>query len=285
MTFKIGDFSRLTQVSVKALRHYDELGLLKPASQDPFTGYRYYAFDQLPRLNRILALKDLGLSLEQIARLLEQGLPPEQLRGMLRLKQAELQMGLHLEQARLLRVEAKLRQIEQEGKMPSQDVIIKRVAPLRVAAIRGVIPSYPEQGGLWQALDGYLARRKVNPVGPCLTIYHDFEYREYDVDVEVAEPVPGSPPEEGQVRVYDLPAVEAMACVLHHGDFHNMGETYGALTSWIGSNGYRIVGPNREVYLRAVGYPSTQVQYPPEYLTGADSDRLTEIQFPVEKTR
>lgn len=60
--FKIGEFSKLSQVSVKALRYYDELGLLKPASVDRFTAYRYYSADQRPRLNRILALKDLGIA-------------------------------------------------------------------------------------------------------------------------------------------------------------------------------------------------------------------------------
>jgi DNA-binding transcriptional MerR regulator len=88
--FKIGDLSKLSRVSVKTLRYYDEIGLLKPAQVDRFTGYRYYSFDQLPRLNRILALKDLGFSLEQIAQVLNEGLPPAQLRGMLRLRQMEL---------------------------------------------------------------------------------------------------------------------------------------------------------------------------------------------------
>src|SRR5512143_322161 len=115
--FKIGDFSKLSQVSVKALRYYDELGLLKPVEVDRFTGYRYYSADQLPRLHRILALKDLGLSLEQIAQLLDDDLPAAQLRGMLRLKQVELRAQMQEEQARLARVAARLNQIEQEGKM------------------------------------------------------------------------------------------------------------------------------------------------------------------------
>jgi DNA-binding transcriptional MerR regulator len=65
--FKIGDFSKISQVSIRSLRHYDEIGLFKPAHTDPFTGYRYYSADQLPRLNRIIALRTLGLSLEEIA--------------------------------------------------------------------------------------------------------------------------------------------------------------------------------------------------------------------------
>ena len=88
--FKIGDFSKISQVSMRMLRHYDEIGLLKPAHVDPFTGYRSYSADQLPRLNRILALRDLGLSLEEIGRVLDDDLPASELRGMLRLKQAEL---------------------------------------------------------------------------------------------------------------------------------------------------------------------------------------------------
>ncbi len=79
--FKIGEFSKLSQVTVKTLRYYDEIGLLKPAEVDRFTSYRYYSVDQLPRLNRILALKDLGLSLDQVAHLLDGNLPPGHFRG------------------------------------------------------------------------------------------------------------------------------------------------------------------------------------------------------------
>ncbi|MDX9955787.1 MAG: helix-turn-helix domain-containing protein, partial [Anaerolineae bacterium] len=101
---KIGDFSKLAQVSVKTLRYYAELGLLKPAWIDRFTSYRYYAPEQLPRLNRILALKDLGFSLDQITVLLRKELPADELRGMLRMKAAELEQLVQAEQARLARI-------------------------------------------------------------------------------------------------------------------------------------------------------------------------------------
>src|SRR5688572_13818303 len=114
---KIGDFSRISQVTVKALRYYDEIGLLRPVHVDDFTGYRYYAVDQLPRLNRILALKELGFTLEQIAAALSEGVTAEQLRGMLRLKRAEIQQRMQEEQDLLGRVEVRLQQIEQEGTM------------------------------------------------------------------------------------------------------------------------------------------------------------------------
>ena len=109
---KIGEFSRISHVSAKTLRYYDEIGLFRPAQVDRLTGYRYYSMGQLPRLKRILALKDLGLSLEQIAVLLGDELSPAEIRGMLRLKRAEIQHRLQEETARLALVEARLAQIE-----------------------------------------------------------------------------------------------------------------------------------------------------------------------------
>ena len=138
--FKISDFSRLSLVSAKALRYYDELGLLKPARVDESTGYRYYAASQLPRLNRILALKDLGLSLQQIAQMLDQEPTPEQIRGMLRLKQVELRQQLEEGQARLARIEAWLQAFEQEVSMPAYDIVLKNLPSIRAAEAREVIP-------------------------------------------------------------------------------------------------------------------------------------------------
>ena len=270
---KIGDFSRLSQVSVKTLRYYDEVGLLKPVEVDRFTGYRYYSFDQLPRLNRVLALKDLGFSLEQIAQALDEGLTPDQLRGMLKLKRAEIQQRVEEEQERLARVEARLRQIEQEAMMSNYDVVIKKVPPLRVASIRGVIPTYSQQGTLWNELYAYLGQHRLSPNGPCLTIYHDEGYKERDVDAEVCQPIGVGQSSEGRVKVYDLPGVETMACVIHHGPFTALTEAYTALTQWVEANGYRMVGPDREVYLQPPAQSGSQT----------DSNTVTEIQFPVEK--
>ena len=101
--FKISDFSKLSQVSMRTLRYYDEIGLLKPVHVDEDTGYRYYLVEQLSRLQRILALKDLGFELAQIVQVLDEDLPPEQLRGMLRLKQLEIQQRILAEQERLAR--------------------------------------------------------------------------------------------------------------------------------------------------------------------------------------
>ena len=124
MKLKIGDFARIGQVTVQTLRHYDELGLLKPSEVDPPSGYRYYVLNQLPRLHRILALRDLGFSLEQIAHLIDDDLPPTELRGMLRLKQAELRQQVNEGLDWLERLEARLRLIEGEGEETMHSTLV-----------------------------------------------------------------------------------------------------------------------------------------------------------------
>jgi effector-binding domain-containing protein len=258
-------------VSVKTLRYYDEIGLLRPGEIDRFTGYRYYSADQLHRLNRILALKDLGLTLEQIDQLLNGDLSAADIRGMLKLKRAEIEQSIEDEQARLARVEVRLSQIQQEREMSTYDVVIKKVTPQRVAAVRDVIANYSSQGQLWEELGGFLGRNKITPVAPCLTVYYDTEFKEHDVDVEVCEVI--SAPVHGgtdRVQVRELPGSDTMACAVHHGPFTTLNQAYSALMQWIQASGYRIVGPNREVYLQSSGKQD-------------DPTCVTEIQIPVEK--
>ena len=129
---KIGEFSRLSQVTVKTLHHYDELGLIKPAHIDSITSYRFYTVEQLPRIHRIIALKELGLSLEQIGIMLNEELPTEQIRGMLKLKQGEIQQNVREARRQLALVEFRLRMIEAEVNFPDLDVVIKKLEPMRV---------------------------------------------------------------------------------------------------------------------------------------------------------
>lgn len=127
--FSIGDFAALGRVSVRMLRHYDVIGLLTPAKTDPASGYRYYQADQLRRLNRIIALKDLGLTLGQVAAILDDKVSTEELHGMLRLRRAQLEAQLTADTARLVGVEARLRMIEEEGHMNTEDVVLKHAGP------------------------------------------------------------------------------------------------------------------------------------------------------------
>ncbi|MBT3714542.1 MAG: MerR family transcriptional regulator [Anaerolineae bacterium] len=268
---KIGFFSKLSQVPVKTLRYYDEIGLLKPLKNDPFTGYRYYSISQLSRLNRILALKDLSLSLEQIALLLAKGLPVEQLRGMLRLKEIEIEAEMKVEQEKLARVAVRLKQIEQENKMSNYDVVIKNVEAQEIVSLREIIPTYPEQGQLWEELEGVLVEKKIKAIAPCFTLYHADEP---EIDAEVCEPIAKDDIsiEHPRVKSRSLKGAE-MATLIHHGPYATLSNAYEALVKWIESNGYRINGPYREIYL----------QPPSESGNQQDHEAITEIQFPVEK--
>jgi len=271
---RIGIFSRISQVPVSTLRYYDSVGLLKAASVDEFTGYRYYTMDQLPRLYRILALKEMGLSLGEIQRMLEEDLPAAEMRGMLRIKQAELRQQLQEGAERLKRLENWLRQIEQEETMPEYEVIVKKVEPMDVLSIRGVIPNYPDQGALWDELDAYLERHKIHVRPHGVTVYHR---EEPEIDVEVCIPVQdpaaaAGAPLEGRVQFGELAGIETAASTIHSGPLKEIGDGYRALMGWIERQGYRVAGPLREVYLRG-----------PEAHSQTDPQVMVEIQAPVAK--
>lgn len=271
---KIGDFARLSQVTVRTLRYYEEVGLLKPVQVDRYTGYRYYQMDQLPRLNRILALKDLGFALDQIAQLLTTALPPAQLRGMLRLKQAELQQQVAEAQARLARIEARLSQIEQEGTMPDYDVLLKRVDAQRVALVRDVIPTQEQINQtfnrLFDEVNEAIKQNNAGFTGPGIAVWYDSGMQPQDMRVAAAIPTHGTLAAGDRVRIEELPAVAQMASVVHHGPFATLPQAYGALFTWIEANGYQISGPSREVYL----------QYERD---GDQAQYVTEIQAPVAR--
>jgi len=269
--FKIGDFSRISLVPVKTLRYYDQIDLLKPAEVDKWTGYRFYSLDQLTRLNRILVLKDLGFSLEQVAKMLDEDLSLEQMRGMLRMKQAEIEHHLEEERQRLARVEYRLRQLEEEGTtMPEYDIVIKNMEPMRVLTLRDIIPNYQSVGMLFNEAMEAIQRLKLAPVGPPMASYYDDGYKESDVDVEVLFPIADGAdmPEDARVKVRDMDGFEA-ASLMRIGPYDNFRPAYEALLKWVNENGHEVVSPPLEVYVRG---PESGVE-PDQY--------MTEIVFPI----
>jgi DNA-binding transcriptional MerR regulator len=266
--FKIGDFSRLSRVSIKTLRYYDRVGLLKPAHVDPNSDYRYYTADQLATLNLILALKDFGLSLDQIRQLLVESVPMEQLHGMLRLKQIELKAQIADEQQRLARIEARLKQIEQQQAVDVNGIVVKSIPNQPAASIRETIDTYPDVAGLFEQLFAALAAQRIPPAGPPMTIYHQSEYREHEIDVEVAVPISdtASVSRGDGTQFVVLTGTEAMACLVHQGSYASISTAYSALTHWLETNQYEINGHFREVHLH-------------DYLR--DATPIIEVQVPV----
>jgi DNA-binding transcriptional MerR regulator len=186
---KIGDFSQLARVMVKALRYYDERGLLKPVKVDEFTGYRYYSASQLTQLHRIVAMKDMGLSLEEISKLLKDDVAIGSILDLLHSKQEEQKRKLEVEAERLKRVEEWLVEAEREGKMPNYEIVIKKIEPQKVVSVRSVLPNYAATGPIFQKIAPFVYKSWAKIVGPPMLIIYDEGYKEKDVDVEVAFPV------------------------------------------------------------------------------------------------
>jgi DNA-binding transcriptional MerR regulator/DNA gyrase inhibitor GyrI len=268
---RIGDFARLGGVSVATLRHWDDVGLLAPDTVDGETGYRYYGVAQLAQLNRIVALKDLGFSLEQVGRVLE-GITLEELRGMLTMKAAEVERQVADEQGRLARISARIRQIELEERMPDYDVILKDAPAMLVASRRVTIPTNDQVptilGAAFDEAYKLVKMEGANDVGPCIALWYQgadvFENEDAEAAVPIDRPIAGTE----RVKVYELPGGR-MASVVHRGDYANFSYAHAALLSWIESNGYRASGPIREVYLQDAH--------------GDMANAVTEIQYPVEK--
>ncbi|HTW49253.1 MAG TPA: MerR family transcriptional regulator [Acidobacteriaceae bacterium] len=266
---KIGDFSALAHVSITTLRYYDQAGLLTPARIDEQTGYRYYAAHQLSRLHRILALRDFGLSLEQIAEMLRAGVTAEEMRGMLKLQQAEQERRVQQEGDRLSRLNSRIRLIEKENDM-SYDVVIKSLPRQKIASLREVVPTYPAIGALYPKVAERMGPRMAQ-VGISVAIWHDKEHKEHDVDAEAGFTLRGDVGRVDGVDVHDLPETTA-ACTVHNGAYQRLSEAYDALLKWVSENGYEVAGPVREMYVHMTK-PVRQ----------DDESYVTEIQVPVRK--
>lgn len=287
---KISDFAQLSRISPKALRIYDRLGLLKPIKVDSQSNYRYYAATQLPRLHRILVFKELGFSLEQIGCLLDENISLTEIRGMLRLKQIEIQERLETDALRLNRLQIRLQELEQEKSMSDYEVILKPLSSQLVAATLGVIPNFddcaPVIESMFDLVYGYAFGNGVKEVGAGINIYHETKLRDKHIPIETVVPIDRQIPTSDKpilkdtpsangiasqrIWVYELPEVETVACVVHQGSFDSIGRAYNTLIEWVGKHGYQISGSTREVYL----------QYERD---GDTANYVTEVQIPVEK--
>lgn len=272
---KIRDFAEIAQVPTSTLRYYDEIGLFKPASVDPETGYRFYSIEQLLRLNRILALRDVGLDLAQIAVLLKEPVSTEALEGMLRLQQVKLEQQIQAEQEQLARIEARLNYLQTEGRKLADQVVLKAVKPFAVLASYTHVTGFFPNVAYTNTLLTLLSQHEIKPSGPILYLYHERAADTEDLDVEVAVPVERTAVRgltlsahlDGEITLRELPEVPKMASVLYQGSPLAIVEAYQALGAWIQAHGLTIGGPGRKVCLR---------------WSGEFSDYLTEIQFPVE---
>ncbi|MYS84525.1 MerR family transcriptional regulator [Embleya scabrispora] len=271
--FTIGDFARHGRVSVRMLRHYDAMGLLRPARVDPDSGYRFYEAGQLARLNRVIALKDLGFTLHQVRSILDERVSVEELRGMLRLRRTELAATVAADALRLAQVEARLRTIEAEGRMSADDIVVKRIPAVRVAELTVTTTADadgPEGIGpiidpLYDELCHRLEAAGVSPTGPGIAYYEAAPDEDDTVVIHAGMTVATEPRADFDFAIVDLPEIECAATYVHRGSMDHVMTGVQALAGWIDANGYRSLGYARELYLECPDDPEqwvTELQEP-----------------------
>lgn len=254
----IGEFARLAGVSVRTLHHYEEVGLLIPASVSAKSGYRIYSAHQLPRLHRIIALKELGLSLAQLQPLVED-MSLDTLRGMLLMKRVELEASVNDDQTRLVRVEQRLRYIEQEDVMACE-ILLKEVSEMRVAAIEIDKPGLRFEnfdddwvGDMATAFFTLAERLEVAGMtgdGPAFSFYR--MKPDGDLTAFVAVEI-GNRELPGEDVIYlVLPPTIVAATVIDHGGALShgaVGPIYGELARWAEDHGYDVAEPGRDLLI------------------------------------
>lgn len=267
--FRIGEFSKLTQVSVRMLRYYDEAGLLKPAEVDRWTGHRLYSVEQIPRLDRIRYLRDSGFLISEIALALE--MDDHALLVSLNKKCLEIEQAIQKEQERLLKIAVAKEEIQGSKSELHYHISMKSIPACQVLSLRRTVPTYYSEGDLWKELSAFAEKEEIEISSDTFTIYHDTEYREQDVDMELCAPVKKAGENREPFCFRMTEAVPAMASTMVYGEFSNIKEAYLAFAKWLQKNSnYQMSAPVRQIVHRGPWNENAPAKY------------LTELQIPVE---
>lgn len=269
---KIGDFSKLSRVSIRMLRYYDEIGLLVPKSIDHFTSYRYYSEDQLPVVGRITALKDMGFSLAIITEILKKYDDPQALAEFLAVKQVEVQEEVGKATHRMLLLETAINRLRKDETAMNYNVSLKTLPKRYVASVRKVIPAYDQESILWSILMAETASMNLQYSDNCysLAIFHDEEYKESDVDVEIQITVKGNYENTENVVFKTVSPIE-IASATYKGSYEQLTAVNNAIANWVSDNGFEFIGTMFCIY--HVSFAQTQ----------NPDELVTEVCFPVKK--
>lgn len=269
---KIGDFSKLSRISIRMLRHYDEIGLLGPKNTDSFTSYRYYSEEQLPVASRITALKDMGFSLATIAEIMKSYHNPKALSEFLAVKQVEVQAEADEIKQRLLLLETAIMRLRKDETAMNYDVVLKTLPERYVASVRKNLPAYDQEGILWNLLMTETAAMNLQQADNCysLAMFHDEGYKESDIDVEIQISLKGQYKNTENVIFKTVPAVE-IASATYKGSYEQITAVNHAVANWVSDNGFEFNGAMFCIY----HVSPAQTQDPNEL--------VTEVCYPVKK--
>lgn len=269
--FRIGEFSKLTQVSIRMLRYYDGAGLLKPAETDPSSGYRLYSAEQIPALGKIIFLRDIGFGVAEIADALG-AWDDTRVRQRLERKRRAIEETIRAEQDKLSKIDMAMRDIEQQNLPIHYSVTLKSIPSYPVLSVRKIIPSYYAEGPLWKELARVAQEQGVPLSDHTFSLYHDVEYKEQDVDVELCAQVAALGEDMNGFVYRHTEAVPVMACAMVHGPFEHIAGAFLSLANWLQQHPqYRMAAPTRQIVHRGPWNEESANQY------------LTEIQIPLER--
>lgn len=272
---RIGDFSRLARVTIRTLHHYDEAGLLRPAHVDPDSGYRYYDAAQLASLQRILVLKDLGFSLDEIRTLLRADATDASFKQQLQQRRSELVASIEDHRRRLQRLDA-LASASSSAPEDFPAVVLHDIPAVEVFSIRRRVDVVSDAvPAMFESAEA-VAQRVRAEASPLL-LFHDPEFRERDVDVEVCIPVRAP---DARLGTHLLPGAAQAGCLTYRGAYEQTQRLYESMLDWLGRTGFRIAGPLREIYHR---FGADQIGYslPPHRLAASSAEYVTELQVPI----
>lgn len=269
--FKIGEFSKLTQVSARMLRYYDETGLLKPAVIDSWTGYRMYSAEQIPILNKIIYLRDSGFNRAEIAYALKQDNGKSTIEQLDK-KHLEIEAEIQQLQAKLQKIDTAKTELLRGQSEIHYNISIKSVPRYFVLSLRRIVSDYYAEGDLWKELSEFVVQNKIEVSSNTFSLYHDEDYREFDVDIELCVTANKAGNDSGDFRFHFIEPVEQMACMMVSGDFSNIAGAYRSFADWLENNSeYIMLGPNRQIVHRGPWNEKNSQEF------------LTEIQIPIQQ--
>ena len=269
---KIGEFSKLSRVSIRSLRRYDDAGLLPPASIDPITGYRYYSERQLPTANRIRALRDMGFPLIVIREMLNCYGDFDVLERRLLLQRASVLEGIETAQKRLRLLDTALERLRKDEIMMKYDVTVKTLPERQVASVRQILPNYDREGDLWGIYCQETAGMNIQDGDPalCTAVFYDGEFKDRDVDVEIRKSVVGTYSDTEHVKFKLVPAVQ-VASATFRGSYDQIGAVNEAVAAWVEDNGWTFDG----LFFNIYHVSPHETRNPDEF--------VTEVCYPVKQ--
>jgi DNA-binding transcriptional MerR regulator len=266
--FTIGDFSALTGVSAKRLRHYDGAGLFQPVWVDPATRYRYYSATQIPDLRRIVSLVNLGIPLQRIKSLRTDG---RSLTKELERRRSELEKERMALDHRLAELEIRL---ERSGEL---DVVVRRRPPSRWASLRAEVPPGADLAPLFVEVETHVQRHDARASAPPVCIVHGTKRGSRSIELLI--PIDRAVPATERIEVVTTPAA-AVASSLVVGTYDHLTRVNANLRAWAKRTGRRVAGPPWYVYLRFGA--DEELQLPVQYLTDDETEVVTEVLVEVQ---